>query len=109
MEKRKSLNPFLIESVPNLPGHFLIEMLCNYSGSTLDFMQCLRRLGFVVKRSNVETKDGKLWGSFFVESKRPLQKVEVVWQVMQALKMVGSSSTDSIEHCHFLPQYCATA
>ncbi|ERN08039.1 transcription factor LHW isoform X1 [Amborella trichopoda] len=83
--------PVVVENLDH-PGHMLVEMLCEEDGLFLEIAQVIRNLGLTIIKGLMEARADKFWAHFVVEGPRGIQRMDVLWQLMQLLQPKSPST-----------------
>ncbi|TKY52010.1 Transcription factor LHW [Spatholobus suberectus] len=93
------LCPIIVEDM-SLPGHMLIEMLCEEQGFFLELIDIVRGLGLNILKAKMEKRKKKLWARFIVEANRHVTRIDVFWSLIHLLQQTNISGIDSSnKHC----------
>lgn len=77
--------PIIVENM-NQPRQLLIEMLCDERGLFLEIADSIRSLRLTILKGVMEARTGKIWARFVVEADTDVQRLDILWQLMQILQ-----------------------
>lgn len=76
--------PIIVENMSQ-PRQLLIEMLCEERGLFLEIANFIRGWGLTILKGVMEARTDKIWARFVVEADRDVQRLEILWPLMQFL------------------------
>jgi len=77
--------PIIVENM-NQPRQLLIEMLCDERGLFLEIADSIRSLRLTILKGVMEARTGKIWARFVVEADTDVQRLDILWSLMQILQ-----------------------
>ncbi|CAM8930159.1 unnamed protein product [Rhodiola kirilowii] len=77
--------PIVVEDL-DIPGHMLIEMLCNDHDLFLEVAQVICGLDLTIVKGGMKTRSSSSWAQFVVEVHKGFQRMDVFWPLMQLLQ-----------------------
>jgi len=83
--------PLIVENLSQ-PRQLLIEMLCEERGLFLEIADMIRGLGLMILKGVMEARSDKIWARFVVEANRDVQRMDILWSLMQLLQQNTKSS-----------------
>lgn len=83
--------PIIVENTSQ-PRQLLIEMVCEERGLFLEIADIIRGLGLMILKGVMEARSDKIWAHFVVEANKDVQRVDVLWSLIQLLQQNPKSS-----------------
>ncbi|OMO66392.1 hypothetical protein CCACVL1_21175 [Corchorus capsularis] len=89
------LCPIVVEDLA-VPGHLLIEMLCNDHGMFLEIAQVIRSFNLTILKGVMESCSNNTWAHFIVEASRGFHRLDIFWPLMQLLQRQRNPTSSKI-------------